>query len=78
MFRKIFQILIYIFAFIGFILVAGYFAVKFGLTNTRGIIDVQREAFLNSGKTALTANVSQSTGQKNNYWSTLPEWDTVK
>jgi hypothetical protein len=43
--KKLFLILVYIFAAVGFFLVAGYFAVRFGLTNEAGIIDEQREAF---------------------------------
>jgi len=46
MVKKIFTVLVYGFALIGLLLVGGYFAVKFGLTNEKGIIDVQREAFL--------------------------------
>lgn len=34
------------FAIIGLFLVSGYFATKFGLTNTEGTIDTQRETFL--------------------------------
>lgn len=44
--KKIFMIVVYLFAAVGLFLVAGYFAVKFGLTNEKGIIDVQREAFI--------------------------------
>jgi hypothetical protein len=43
--KQTLQIVIYIFALIGFILVAGYFAVRFGWTNTPGIIDTQDEYF---------------------------------
>lgn len=46
MFKKLFTIAVYLFAAIGFFLVAGYFAVRLGLTNEPGIIDVQRETFL--------------------------------
>ena len=73
--KKILNILIYIFAIIGFVLVGGFFAVKFGLTNTRGVIDNQRESFINGGKN--TASVVNSQNQ-NYYWTTLPEWQTIK
>lgn len=46
MLKKIFTIIVYVFAAIGFLLVAGYFAVRFGLTDEPGIIDMQRETFL--------------------------------
>ena len=45
MLKKVFTVLLYTFAAIGFFLVAGYFAVKFGFTNEKGIIDEQRESF---------------------------------
>ena len=78
-FKKIFKIFVYVFAVIGFILVTGYFAVRYGLTNTSGIIDLQNENFLQNGKTGLTSNVSQSIGKLNNpYWSTLSEWGILK
>lgn len=73
--KKIFNIVVYVFAVIGFVLVGGFFAVKFGLTNTSGVIDNQRENFINSGKN--TGNVISSQNQ-NYYWSTLPEWQTIK
>lgn len=44
--KKLFNIFIYIFATIGLFLTAGYFAVKFGLTNTKGILDEQTKGFL--------------------------------
>jgi hypothetical protein len=46
MLLKLFRALVYIFAAIGFFLVAGYLLVRFGLTNESGIIDMQRESFL--------------------------------
>lgn len=45
----VFFILVYIFAAIGLFLTAGYFAIRFGITNQKGIIDVQREAFFQNG-----------------------------
>lgn len=75
--KKIFNILIYIFAFIGLFLTAGFFAVKYGLTNTNGIVDNQRQAFLDAGKEHLPV-VDQVTRKEVYYWSTLPEWNTIK
>ncbi len=46
MFKKAFSILVYLFAAVGFVLTVGYFGVKYGLTNTSGIIDEQRQSFL--------------------------------
>lgn len=45
--KKILNIIIYIFAGIGLILVLGYLAVQFGWTNTKGIIDNQHDYFQN-------------------------------
>lgn len=45
--QKIFKIVVYIFAIIGFVLVAVYFSVQFGLTNDKGIIDKQHDYFKN-------------------------------
>jgi hypothetical protein len=61
------KVLVYIFAAIGFGLVVGYFAIKYGFTNQRGIIDDQRETFLNAGRgwargQGAAADMSGSTG----------------
>ncbi len=65
MFKKFFTILIYIFAAIGLFLVAGYLAVRFGLTNEPGIIDMQREVFLGASPKG-----SELTGP----WQESEEW----
>ncbi len=67
MLKKIFQIIVYIFAVIGFVLVGGFLAVKFGLTNTSGIVDNQRQNFLDNGNSATTPE-----------WVSLPEWQTLR
>lgn len=54
--RSIFYIVVYTFAIIGLVLVAGFFAVKFGWTNEGGIIDNQKEGFLASAKNPSWAN----------------------
>ncbi len=53
--KIVWTILVYGFALVGFGLVAGYFAVKFGLTNTTGIIDQQRDAFLKAATGSATS-----------------------
>ncbi|HYD93175.1 MAG TPA: hypothetical protein VEB18_01815 [Candidatus Paceibacterota bacterium] len=50
MLKRIFTVFLYIFAAIGFFLVAGYVAVRIGLTNETGIIDEQRESFIEGGQ----------------------------
>jgi len=55
--------LIILFAIIGFVLVAGYFAVKLGLTDTRGIVDsIDR----------------YSTGRTNYPWMQGQEWQVLQ
>jgi hypothetical protein len=68
------NIIIYIFAGIGLFLTAGYFAVKFGITNTKGIVDNQRMGFYNNTNTGNTATQIE--------WAKTEEWkvfsDAVK
>lgn len=68
---KIFRIFTYVFALIGLLLVAGYFAVRFGLTNESGIIDVQREAFFG---TSTPESVPSFTGP----WQESEEWKVME
>jgi len=55
--KIIFKIFVYIFAVIGFILVAGYFAVKYNFTNTIAVVDKNsdkyQEASVNFNKSAI-------------------------
>lgn len=70
MMKKIFTILLYVFAAIGFFLVAGYFAVRFGLTNEPGIIDLQREGFLGA---AVGNSSYEGPWQESEEWAVLEE-----
>jgi hypothetical protein len=63
-----------IFAIIGFVLTTGYFAIRFGWTNTSGIIDIQREIFLQSGGKSTGTSV----GTESKVWQNSPEWQTLK
>lgn len=65
-----FTVFLYMFAAIGLFLIAGYFAVKFGLTNETGIIDVQRDAFLGG-----TPTVSEPA--PNVPWKESEEWQVL-
>jgi hypothetical protein len=69
--RKIGIAVVIIFAVIGFVLTAGYFAIRFGLTNSSGIVDTQRQNFLTGGNDATDATSTEY------YWETLPEWQTL-
>ncbi len=64
------NIIIYTFAGIGLFFTLGFFAVKYGLTNTTGIIDSQRESFLASSKSALF--------YPNQSWMKNTEWKTFE
>ncbi len=61
---RLFKIIVYVFAIIGFILVAGYISISMGWTNTKGVIDNQRGYF----KEQL----------KNADWINTEEWQTLK
>lgn len=74
MVKKIFQIVVYAFAIVGFVLVAGYFAVRYGFTNTTGIIDTQREAFLQG---AGTTTIPATDIDANIPWSETEEWGVL-
>lgn len=65
-FKTTFTILLYTFALIGFFLVSAYVAVKFGWTNTKGIIDRQTENF-------YTNTANQTSG-----WAQTDEWNSFK
>ncbi len=73
--NKIFHTIIYIFAAIGFFLVMGYFAIRFGFTNQKGIIDTQREAFFGSNSASIqqAANVPAYHGP----WQGSEEWNIM-
>jgi len=64
--KKIFTVVVYVFAIIGLFLTLGFFAVKFGLTNTTGIIDQQSEFFRNQDNTATNTTPRP--------WNQGPEW----
>ncbi len=71
-------VLVYIFAAIGFILVVTYFAVRFGFTNTNGIIDLQREAFLGNASSTSTASVNLAPTYPNGTpWQDTEEWNIL-
>lgn len=66
--KKIFIILIVIFALIGIVTVGGFLAIEFGWTNTEGIID--------SSSRFLRASAIQ-TAQETSIWANTPEWKTL-
>jgi hypothetical protein len=71
-FKKITIVVVLIFAIIGFVLTCGYVAIRLGWTNTSGMIDNQRQAFLDgSGQTTTVSSTENS-------WQSTPEWATLK
>jgi hypothetical protein len=75
--RTILNIVVYVFSAIGFVLVFGYFAVRFGLTNESGIIDTQREAFLGGSGAASTTPAGPTDEDPSLPWTATPEWQTL-
>jgi hypothetical protein len=73
MMKKIFRVLVYTFAVIGFILVAVYAAVELGLTKTPGIIDSQRDYFKNQ----LKSGASDESPSPEEAWNSGEEWDIL-
>jgi hypothetical protein len=71
LFKKIFSIVIYIFAAIGLLLVGGYFAIKFGFTNQKGIIDTQREAFFSGLQATTTPPAFTGPWQQSEEWGIM-------
>jgi hypothetical protein len=74
MIRKLFTYLVYFFAFVGFALTIGYFGVNFGLTNTTGIIDNQRQSFLAGVLPAVINIKTKSTP----LWANTEEWNILE
>lgn len=66
----VWHVVLYLFAFIGLFLTLGFFAVKYGLTNTSGIIDRQREGFLDRTNTPNNEFISWNKGEE---WQVLKE-----
>ena len=77
MIKKVVTFLIYIFALIGFTLVSGYFLVKFGLTNTKGVID---DRFITSQSTSTNSYIFEPGKQAttSDAWRQSEEWLVLK
>lgn len=63
--KKVFKIVVSLFAIVGFVLVGGFFAVNMGITDTKGVIDRQNEYFQTSNKEEFS-------------WTYSTEWGTFK
>ena len=81
--RKTFKIAVYIFAAIGFILVAVYIALELGWTKTPGIIDKQHDYFKNqplvvAGASSTAFGGASMAAQIDMTWSKGEEWQVLK
>jgi hypothetical protein len=76
--KHAFFVVVYVFAAIGFALVVGYFAIKSGLTNQKGIIDTQREAFLAAGAVNATSTDTAAAPTFVGPWPLSPEWSIIE
>lgn len=65
MMRKIFNVIVYIFAAIGLVLVLGYLAVELGWTRTKGVVDTQHDYFQDE--------IGRSSWSKSEEWLILKE-----
>lgn len=70
--KKLLNVIIYFFAALGFTLTVGFFAVKFGLTNEKGIIDAQRNSFIQ--KQSIKKNITKQEVQE---WQNTEEWQAL-
>lgn len=79
--KHAFRIMIATFAVIGLVLTGGYFAVKFGLTNSAGIIDDRFIAKPHSTSTLATPPASPSEASRastSDAWRQSEEWLVLK
>lgn len=81
--KHAFRLIIATFAVIGFVLTGGYFAIKFGLTNTKGVID---DRFITRATTTKSSTLPTYNFDNQNRpiiassspWRTSPEWQVLK
>jgi hypothetical protein len=69
-------ILVYVFAAIGFFLTVSYFVIRFGFSNVPGIIDLQRQSFLNAA-TSTTAADTAPEYPNGTPWQDTQEWTVL-
>ena len=75
--KRLWTVLVYIFAAIGFLFVGAYLALQLGLTKTQGIIDLQRQSFLNGGATSTASALSAPEYPKGTPWQNTEEWQVL-
>lgn len=78
MLKKIGFSIVIIFALIGFSFTAIYFVVRFGLTNTEGIIDQQSVAFIKGGIQDVNQDKSATDTTNHHAWNKTNEWNIIE
>jgi len=79
-FKKIFKISVYVFAIWGFLLTGVFFAMKFGLTKSSGLIDTQSEYFKKLSIDSQNGNDERTVVVQKD-WAVikyLDEWQVIK
>ncbi len=74
--KIIWTVLVYLFAAVGLVLVAGYFALQLGLTKVTGVIDLQRQSFLNTATSTDYAALAP-TYPNGTPWQDTEEWGVL-
>lgn len=75
--KKILNYIIYFFAVIGFVLTLGFFAVKYGFTREEGVIDTQRNTFVE--EPTIIERVTQVTQPpQEQSWEKTEEWAALR
>ena len=72
--KEIFNYLTYLFALIGLVLVSVYLSVKFGLTNEKGLVDMQRTTFTYPSPSKNEKKPMPVKGS----WLAQEEWAVIK
>jgi hypothetical protein len=87
--RQIAWLIVYIFALIGFVLVGGFFALRFGWTNTKGVVDLNDRYFqdvVNQIRRSEGASSTQTISDKNRQdlssaaygWMRTTDWAVLR
>lgn len=73
--KTLFSVGLYVFAFIGFLFVGVFVAMKLHLTNVKGSIDERNQFFENTQKKEERVKLTENTKYK---WEDSSEWNTLK
>jgi hypothetical protein len=76
-YKTIINICVHIFAGIGFVLTGGYLLVRYGFTNTEGIVDKQRYSLQSTGTSTQVDIPNTSTSSIQQGWQKSEEWKSL-